>query len=105
MRFTSKALTCSYCKATFTFSPDEQRFFNMRGYTNTPNRCPQCRFGRKAAQGGGFGYYANYSTLRMMYPAVCAECGAHTEVPFEPHDGRPVYCSRCYDLVRVAISR
>ncbi|MBN2098042.1 MAG: hypothetical protein JW753_00440, partial [Dehalococcoidia bacterium] len=29
-----------------------------------------------------------------------AECGVETQVPFEPREGRPVYCSRCYDKVK-----
>jgi CxxC-x17-CxxC domain-containing protein len=31
-----------------------------------------------------------------MFPAVCAECGRDTEVPFEPRGDRPVYCRDCY---------
>jgi CxxC-x17-CxxC domain-containing protein len=31
-----------------------------------------------------------------MFPAVCATCGKDTQVPFEPRNGRPVYCSDCY---------
>jgi CxxC-x17-CxxC domain-containing protein len=31
-----------------------------------------------------------------MHPAVCAECGKDTEVPFRPTGERPVYCSDCY---------
>ncbi len=33
---------------------------------------------------------------RKMYPAVCSDCGAECEVPFEPKEGRPVYCRDCY---------
>jgi len=36
-----------------------------------------------------------------MFPAVCAQCGKDTEVPFEPREGRPVYCSECYGKVRL----
>ena len=105
MSFASKTLTCSYCGNVFIFSREEQRYFAMRGYTNNPRRCPRCRLGRKAEQGGGFGYYANLSTLRMMYPAICDECGADTEVPFEPHDGRAVYCHRCRNSMRSTSNR
>jgi CxxC-x17-CxxC domain-containing protein len=35
-----------------------------------------------------------------MFPAVCAQCGKDTEVPFEPRSERPVYCSECYTRVR-----
>ena len=31
-----------------------------------------------------------------MYPAVCAQCGKDTEVPFQPRGDRPVYCSDCF---------
>ena len=37
---------------------------------------------------------------REMYPAVCAECGAQTMVPFLPRNDKPVYCSTCFDRVR-----
>ncbi len=33
---------------------------------------------------------------RKMYPAKCADCGKDTQVPFEPTEGRPVYCSEDY---------
>ncbi len=33
---------------------------------------------------------------------VGAEDMLETEVPFEPRRGRPVYCSRCYDKVRLS---
>ena len=36
----------------------------------------------------------------QKYPAVCAQCGKETEVPFEPRSGRPVYCSDCYRKVK-----
>jgi CxxC-x17-CxxC domain-containing protein len=29
---------------------------------------------------------------REMFKAVCSECGKDCEIPFEPRDGRPVYC-------------
>jgi CxxC-x17-CxxC domain-containing protein len=31
-----------------------------------------------------------------MHPAVCASCGAETEVPFKPSGDRPVYCFDCF---------
>jgi CxxC-x17-CxxC domain-containing protein len=33
---------------------------------------------------------------REMHKAVCSECGAETEVPFKPTEGRPVYCRDCF---------
>ena len=32
---------------------------------------------------------------RKMYKCTCADCGKDSEVPFEPKEGRPVYCREC----------
>ena len=37
----------------------------------------------------------NYEN-RTMHKATCADCGNECEVPFEPKEGRPVYCRDCY---------
>ena len=97
MAFEDKTLECSDCGSTFTFSAEEQEFFQSKGYTNEPKRCPPCRQARKSERygSGGYGYRP-----RQMFPAVCAECGKDTEVPFEPREGRPVYCSECYNKTR-----
>jgi len=97
MSFQDKSLQCSDCGTTFTFSAEEQEFFQSKGYTNEPKRCPSCREARKAERYGDGGYRPR----REMYPAVCAECGRDTQVPFEPREGRPVYCSDCYNKVRL----
>ena len=100
MSFEDKQLTCSDCGAEFTFSAEEQEFFQSKGYTNEPKRCPACREARKAQRYGNNSY--GYRSQRQMFPAICAECGKETEVPFEPREGRPVYCSECYNKVRLS---
>ena len=99
MGFEDKELQCSDCGATFTFNAEEQEFFQTKGYTNEPKRCPACRETRKARRYGSDSY--GYRPQRQMFPAVCAECGKETEVPFEPREGRPVYCSECYNKNRM----
>ena len=32
---------------------------------------------------------------RKMYKCTCSDCGKESEVPFEPKEGRPVYCREC----------
>ena len=98
MGFEDKTLECSDCGNTFTFSAEEQEFFVSKGYTNEPKRCPSCRQARKAERYGNSGYRSQ----RRMYPVVCAQCGKDTEVPFEPREGRPVYCSECYNTRRLS---
>jgi CxxC-x17-CxxC domain-containing protein len=97
--FQDKQLTCSDCGAQFTFSAAEQEFFQSKGYTNEPKRCPTCRQARKSERNGGAGGGGGMKS-RQMYPATCAECGKDTEVPFEPREGRPVYCSDCFSKMR-----
>ena len=106
MSFQDKTLECSDCGNSFTFSAEEQELFQSRGYTNEPKRCLECRQARKVRQhGNSSNGYSNdsysYRPRRQMFPAVCSECGKETEVPFEPREGRPVYCSDCYRKVRL----
>ena len=93
MSYEEKILECQDCGVSFPFTVEEQEFFAQRGYTNEPKRCPECRAARKQQRGGGF-------RQREMFPAVCAQCGKDTQVPFEPRNDRPVYCSDCYSKVR-----
>ena len=99
MSFQDKTIQCSDCGNEFTFSADEQELFQSRGYTNEPKRCLPCRQARKSERSGGSDY--GYRAPRQMFPAVCAECGKETEVPFEPREGSPVYCRDCYSRVRL----
>ncbi len=100
MSFQDKSLQCSDCSTTFTFTAEEQEFFQSKGYTNEPKRCPSCRQARKTQR------YGNDSmgprSRRQMFPAVCAQCGKETEVPFQPREGRPVYCSDCYSKTKTS---
>ena len=96
MSFKDKSIVCSDCGATFTFSAEEQEFFQSKGYTNEPKRCPTCRQARKAERFGNSGGGGYGGARRQMFPTVCAECGKDTEVPFEPRGDKPDYCSDCY---------
>jgi CxxC-x17-CxxC domain-containing protein len=96
MGFQDKSLQCADCGAEFTFTAKEQEFYASKGFTNEPKRCLSCRQARKAERRGGAGGDRN----RQMFPAICAQCGKETEVPFEPRQDRPVYCSDCYSNVK-----
>ena len=97
MGYVDKTLQCAECGISFTFTASEQEFFASKGFENEPKRCPECRQAKKQqrrSQGGQDSY-----RTREMYPAVCASCGKDTQVPFEPKEDRPVYCSDCYAKV------
>ncbi len=99
MSFADKTLRCRECGQDFVFTAGEQEFYQQKGLMNEPARCPACRAARRAAGGGG--RLAGERAPREMHRVICAECGAETEVPFLPKNDRPVYCSSCYDKVRV----
>jgi len=104
MGFQDKSIQCSDCGTTFTFSAEEQEFFASKGYTNEPKRCPSCREARKAELYGSSSG-SGYRPQRQMFPAICAQCGKEPEVPCEPREGRPVYCSDCYNKVKPSRQR
>ena len=90
-----QSINCFDCGVTFTFTVEEQQAYEAKSHFHAPKRCPSCRQARKTERMGASGM-----KQRQMYPAVCAECGKDTEVPFEPREGRPVYCSDCFSKMR-----
>lgn len=91
--YQDKTLICKDCGQEFTFTVGEQEFYAEKGFQNEPARCKECRAARKASSNGG-------RRERVMYDAVCAECGKETQVPFKPTNDRPVYCKECFDARR-----
>jgi CxxC-x17-CxxC domain-containing protein len=118
MSFQDRTLTCRDCGQEFAFTAGEQEFYQSRGLTNDPGRCPDCRRARKSERGGGGGYAYSSSSdgmtggqdggggggygrpRREMFPATCSQCGKETQVPFQPRGDKPVYCSDCFETVR-----
>lgn len=89
--FEDREVTCRECGASFTFSAGEQAFYQSRGFTNEPTRCPNCRTSRR----GGRRPVRGEEDLSRV---VCAACGVITTVPFRPTGGKPVYCRDCYSV-------
>ncbi len=42
-----KTLVCKDCGTEFVFTAGEQQFYAEKGFTNEPQRCPECRKARK----------------------------------------------------------
>jgi CxxC-x17-CxxC domain-containing protein len=99
--YQDKTLTCRDCGREFAFTAGEQEFFAQRGFTNEPGRCPECRAARRTQRNdGGYASGGSVRREREMFPAVCAQCGKDTMVPFQPRNDKPVYCSDCYSALR-----
>jgi CxxC-x17-CxxC domain-containing protein len=106
-------LTCRDCGQAFTFTSGEQDFYAARGYTE-PTRCPDCRAARKSQREGGSSYGGGYGSSygggggggggygsggrgpREMFTVTCSSCGKDAQVPFQPSNDKPVYCSECF---------
>lgn len=84
--YEDKTLVCKDCGNEFVFTAGEQQFYAEKGFEHEPQRCKACRDARKNAS----------RPEKVMYTGVCANCGGEAKVPFEPKDGRPVYCSECF---------
>lgn len=49
MSYTDTSLSCRDCGAQFMFTPEEQEFFALRGFS-PPVRCPECRAKKRAGR-------------------------------------------------------
>jgi CxxC-x17-CxxC domain-containing protein len=96
MALEDKTLVCRDCGQEFVFSSGEQEFYQSHGLQNEPSRCPECRTVKRKER------FGDSRQPRQMFTVTCAECGAETTVPFEPREGRPVYCKECYAKQREA---
>lgn len=78
-------LVCKDCGKEFLFAAEEQEFYAEKGFRSRPQRCKECRKGRRQEK---------------LYEAVCAACGRKARVPFPPDADRLVYCGDCYAQIR-----
>lgn len=99
-QYQDRALQCRDCGQEFIWTVGEQEFYASKGLENAPSRCPACRAAARAArESAGTG---GSTRQREFFPAVCDRCGVQTQVPFLPRNDRPVYCSSCFDVVRMS---
>ena len=85
--YEDKTLVCKECGSEFVFTAGEQEFYAEKGFVNEPKRCKACRDAKKGSAP---------KPEREMFIATCASCGGEAKVPFEPKEGRAVYCSECF---------
>lgn len=90
--YEDRTLVCKDCGSEFVFTVGEQEFYAEKGFQNDPVRCKACRDNRKNN--------GRNARPREMYDAVCARCGAATQIPFVPKNDRPIYCNECFQSVR-----
>ncbi len=93
-RPTMNQATCSACgkSCEVPFKPTGDRpvycrdcFGQQSGRSERPNRFDGAREERPR-----FGD-------KHMHDAICAKCGNDCQVPFRPVEGKPIYCSNCFE--------
>lgn len=64
-------------------------------------------FGRGRSFGGGSrgGFGRRDDGPREMFDAICDNCGKSCQVPFKPTQGKPIYCSDCFEKMNPRESR
>jgi CxxC-x17-CxxC domain-containing protein len=99
----SEPARCGDCRAARKAGRDSG------GYGSSDYSGGHSSYGDSSYGGGRSGGYSSSSSsygsssrgassgTRQMYQAVCADCGTTTQVPFEPRQGRPVYCRDCFE--------
>jgi CxxC-x17-CxxC domain-containing protein len=55
------------------------------------------RGGGRGGFGGGGRSFGGDRGDRQMFDATCDNCGKSCQVPFRPTQGKPVYCSDCFE--------
>ena len=93
MAHTDTTLTCRDCGKDFTWTAEEQDFYEQKGFSQ-PQRCKECRMKAKTARQGG--HNNHNGGHRQSFPIVCAQCGAEDTVPFQPKGDKPVLCRNCF---------
>lgn len=66
----------------------------MRDFSRSNRPEPKRDFSRRDSGRRGFG---GARGPKEMFHAICGKCGRDCEIPFEPRDGRPVFCNDCFE--------
>lgn len=53
--------------------------------------------GRGGFSGGRSSFGGGDRGNREMFDVTCSNCGKNAQVPFRPTNGKPVYCSECFE--------
>lgn len=94
MALQDQTIQCKDCGKDFTWTADEQEFYQQKGFS-APLRCKDCRVKARANFNGGNGGGGDRGQ-RQSFPITCSECGAQDTVPFQPRGDKGVLCRNCF---------
>ncbi|MBY0547564.1 MAG: zinc-ribbon domain-containing protein [Candidatus Obscuribacterales bacterium] len=87
MMMSDRSLNCRKCGSRFLFSIGEQEYFQTKGLSNEPKKCPNCRVLCRVERDG--------KDVNTTTEVSCDQCGTATRVPFQPRGHKPVLCTLC----------
>lgn len=101
-----RSIICRDCGASFLFTSGEQQFYERKGFTNAPSRCPDCRKSGGRSRGSEYSGHSpeveagtrvgEERPASQLFAAICSECGKPTRASAEILLGdSPVYCADC----------
>ena len=93
MAYQDRTFKCVDCGEDFVFTAGEQTFYADKGFKNEPKRCKTCKSKRNQS-------VSARGHSRSETTTLCSQCGKETTVPFNPTQGRPVYCRECFQQRR-----
>ncbi len=102
MAYPSRSVSCRNCGAEYSLNGEELEFLAARGLDGSSGLCPGCRAIRRSQFASWNSGRGLSRSSRELHTAICADCGAETQIPFLPKEGRPVYCSTCFEKRKAA---
>src|SRR5579859_1329163 len=94
-KFYERVLKCSDCGEDFVFTAGEASFYAEKHFMHRPKRCRFCRTRNKVS-----GVKQDTRSTEIE----CSSCGKTDTVPFQPTQGRAVFCKECFNQ-RTQISK
>lgn len=85
MEIADKEIVCRECGSAFVWTAGEQQFFQEKGLTNIPSRCPICRKKRNVRH-----------DFAQTYDIICSICGKKAKSPFKPDNPDDLVCQECF---------
>ena len=100
MNLEDRELRCVSCGESFVWTAGEQAFYADKRLPHEPKHCRACTRARRSSA-----VVAPRPAAKVTSAARCSQCGRPTTLPFQPAEGRPVFCKTCYKRRRAPAAR
>jgi len=81
------------------FDAQKPDFYQILAHSSKSRNFVARQSSKKKRKGNGTAFGYDRPKIRM-FSAVCSQCGENVEVPFEPTNGKLVFCNDCYSKIK-----